>query len=81
MHSIVPFLLKLFIHTDLTVLLPHIYRYLPVLKLRTISHKKMVSEMTLKMILLRERSSLKKEMATGRMIRLAMRRRSMQMSQ
>ena len=54
---------------------------LPVLKLRTISHRKMVSEITLKTILPRERSSLKKEIATGRMMRLAMRRRSMQMSQ
>ena len=53
----------------------------PVLKLMTISQRKMVSETTLKMILLVERSSLKKEMATGRMMRLAMRRRSMQMSQ
>ena len=47
----------------------------------TISHKKMVSEITLKMILLVERSSLKKEMATGRMMRFAMRSNSMQISQ
>ena len=47
----------------------------------TISQRKMVSEMTLKMMRLSERSSLKKEMATGRMMRLAIRRSSMQMSQ
>ena len=61
----------------------------------TMSQRKMVSETTLKMILgwqvveevevvsylLVERSSLKKEMATGRMMRLAMSSRSMQMSQ
>ena len=53
----------------------------PVLKLMTISQRKMVSETTLKMILLVERSSLKKEMATGRMMRLATRSNSMQRSQ
>jgi hypothetical protein len=47
----------------------------------TISHKKIVSDTTLKMILLVDRSSLKKEMATGRMMRLAMSSSSMQMSQ
>ena len=55
--------------------------FVPVRKLRTISQRNIVSEITLKMIRLRERSSLKKEIATGRMMRLAMRRRSIQMSQ
>ena len=57
------------------------YTFIPVLKLITISQRKIVSEMTLKMIRVRERSSLKKEIATGRMMRLAMRRSSMQISQ
>ena len=53
----------------------------PVLKLMTISQRNIVSDKMLKMILLVERSSLKKEMATGRMMRFAMSSNSMQMSQ
>ena len=71
---------------------------LPVLKLRTISQRNIVSEIMLNIILLMERSlekiiikkfnfqvqivpSSKKEIATGSMMRLAIRSRSMQMSQ
>ena len=55
--------------------------WLPVLKLTTISTRKMVSERQLKAIQRVLRSSLKKEMATGRMIRLATRSSSMHRSQ
>ena len=54
---------------------------LPVLKLTMISTRKMVSERQLKMILLMERSSLKNEIATGRIIRFATRRSSIHRSQ
>jgi hypothetical protein len=56
-------------------------RYLPVLKLTTISTRKMVSERQLKAIHLVERSSLKNEIATGKMMRLATNNRSMHRSQ
>ena len=54
---------------------------LPVLKLTTISMRKMVSDRQLNATHRVERSSLKKEMATGRMIRLATSNNSMHKSQ
>jgi RNA polymerase-interacting CarD/CdnL/TRCF family regulator len=54
---------------------------LPVLKLTTISIRKMVSERQLKAIQRVLRSSLKNEMATGRMMRLATSRSNMHKSQ
>lgn len=54
---------------------------LPVLKLTTMSMRNIVSERQLKAIHLVLRSSLKKLMATGRIIRFATSRRSMQRSQ
>ena len=56
-------------------------KHSPVLKLTTMSMRKMVSETQLKITHRMERSSLKKEMATGRMIRLATRSNSMHRSQ
>ena len=56
-------------------------KHSPVLKLTTMSMRKMVSETQLKITHLMERSSLKKEIATGRMIRLATRSNSMHRSQ
>ena len=56
-------------------------KHSPVLKLTTMSMRKMVSETQLKITHLMERSSLKKEMATGSMIRLATRSNSMHRSQ
>ena len=53
----------------------------PVLKLTTMSMRKMVSETQLNTTQRIERSSLKKEMATGKMIKLAISSSSMQMSQ
>ena len=53
----------------------------PVLKLMTMSRKKTVSDMPLKTIQCVLRSSLKKEMATGRMMRLAISKTSMNRSQ
>ena len=53
----------------------------PVLKFTTMSMRKMVSERQLKAIHLVLRSSLKKEIATGKMMRLATRSSSMQRSQ
>ena len=53
----------------------------PVRKLMTMSRKKTVSDMQLKTIQCVLRSSLKKEMATGRMMRLAINRTSMNRSQ
>lgn len=54
---------------------------LPVLKLTTISIRNMVSDRQLKAIQRVLRSSLKKEMATGRMIKFATRSSSMHKSQ
>ena len=53
----------------------------PVLKLNPMSMRKMVSETQLKTTHRMERSSLKKEMATGRMIRFATSSNSMHRSQ
>ena len=54
---------------------------LPVLKLISMSKKKTVSDIQLKTIQCVLRSSLKKEIATGKIMRLAMRRTSMKRSQ
>lgn len=54
---------------------------LPVLKLTTMSIRKMVSERQLKAIQRVLRSSLKNEMATGRMMRLATSSSNMHKSQ
>ena len=57
------------------------YSCSPVLKLMIRSSRKMVSDTLLKTIQRVLRSSLKKEMATGKMMRLAMSRMSMNKSQ
>ena len=54
---------------------------LPVLKLTTISMRKMVSDRQLNAIHRVDKSSLKKEMATGKMMRLATSSKSMHKSQ
>ena len=55
--------------------------FLPVLKLTTISMRKIVSDRQLNAIHLVERSSLKKDMATGRIMRLATSNSSIHRSQ
>ena len=58
-----------------------ICEYIPVLKLTTISMRNMVSDRQLKAIHRVERSSLKKEIATGKIIKLATSKSSMHRSQ